>query len=151
MKTYFFALALFAGQALAGPIDIGHPHSYPTPAPGVPGVGFFTISNTGKKADRLLSVSSPLAASVEIHRSEIKAGVMQMRAVPEGVLLPAGTTVSFAPGGLHLMLFEPRRPFAEGDVVPVVLHFEQAGALSVDLRVEARDTPADEHHHDHAH
>ncbi len=140
MKPYFvFAALLFAGAAVAAtPIIIAHPYSHPTAAPGVPAVGFITLTNTGNKADRLLAVDSPDAESIEIHTSEINHGVMQMRALPQGVALPAGKTVALAHGGMHLMLFGLKAPLAAGGTVPITLKFQHAAAMTTQLDVEPR-------------
>lgn len=161
MKPFFILLALLlanatamAAEPAARTISIAHPYSHPTAAPGVPGVGFLTLSNTGKKADRLLTVSSPLAGSVEIHQSGVENGVMQMRAITQGVALPAGKTVSLEPGAMHLMLFDLKAPLAAGEQLPLLLTFERAGQLTTQLQVEPREPPAasaHEHHADHQH
>lgn len=157
MKHFLLPLALLLAStaaAAADPITIGNAYSHPTAAPGVPGVGFFTLTNAGKKADRLLAASSPAAGSVEIHQSKVENGVMQMRAVTKGVALPVGKPVAFAPGGLHLMLFDLRAPLVAGEKVPVTLTFEHAGAVKTALQVQPRDSapsaPAEDHsHHQH--
>ncbi len=162
MKTYLLPLALLlgcassiAGALAASPIVIDKPHSHPTAAPGVPGVGFMALTNTGQKPDRLLSVSSPLAGRIEIHQSSVEAGVMKMRAVSQGVPLPVGKAVAFAPGGLHLMLFALHEPLREGARVPVTLTFERAGSVSTELQVQAREVPppepVEEDHSQHSH
>lgn len=134
------------------PVAIDHPYSHPTAAPGVPGVGFFTLINRGSKPDRLISVKSPVAGSVEIHESQIKDGVMQMRALTQGVALPVGKPVAFAPGGMHLMLFDLREPLREGVPVPVTLTFERAGTVTTALQVEPREAPsAEADHSQHTH
>ena len=99
--------------------------------------GFFTVTNSGGETDRLVRASTPAAAMVEIHRSLMVDGVMRMEPVAGGVEIPAGATVEFAPGGLHLMLMHPKEPFALGSTVPMTLEFEQAGSVDVLLTVEA--------------
>lgn len=96
--------------------------------------GYFTISNTGVSADTLLSASSPDAKAVEIHESATdENGVSRMRPV-EHVEIAPGETLSFAPGGYHLMIMGLTAPIQDGDTFPVTLTFEKAGAVSVDLR-----------------
>lgn len=143
MKPFFaMAALLFAGVVAAGSIQIEHAYSYPTPAPGVPGVGFLTVTNTGSKADQLLSIESPLVQRIEIHQMRINDGVMQMRAMQGGVAVPAGKSVTFAPGGLHLMLFAPTTPLVVNMRVPVTLHFKYAGTVQAVLIVQPRESEA---------
>ena len=73
---------------------------------------------------RLVAASSPLADAVEIHEMAMDGNVMRMRALPDGLVLPAGTSVVLQPGGLHLMLLGLKRPLAAGDTVPVTLVVE---------------------------
>ena len=146
---YLLARLLFAAAASAGSISITKAYSHPTPAPGVPGVGFMTIVNASNHDDRLLAVSSAAAGSVEIHQSVIEKGVMRMRAITDGVSVPAGESVSLAPAGLHLMLFDLKQPLRLGDQLALSLKFERAGVIDVVLSVQARGEPAADSHHHH--
>jgi copper(I)-binding protein len=65
---------------------------------------------------RLVKVETSAAGSVEIHSMAMKNGVMKMRMLEE-MALPAGKTVSLAPGGFHLMLFDLKQPLKAGEKV----------------------------------
>ena len=110
-------------------------------------------SSASRRGRRLRGNSSPVAGSVEIHQSGVENGVMQMRALNQGVALPAGKTVSFEPGAMHLMLFELHAPLVAGKQVPLLLTFKRAGQVLTQLQVEPREPPpASAHeHHDHQH
>jgi copper(I)-binding protein len=147
-RTILLALAglLVAGAAMAheysvGSIKIGHPWSRPTPAGAVAGGGFLTITNTGKQADRLVSGVTPAADRLEIHEMSVTDGIMRMRALPDGLVIPPGQTVKLAPGGFHIMLIGLKRPLALGDHVPARLKFEKAGEVDVSFLVSK--PPAD--------
>jgi copper(I)-binding protein len=71
---------------------------------GAPGVAYFSI--TSVTADKIVGISSPEAQSVEIHLARTAAGMAAMQK-REQVELPAGKTVTFGPGGLHVMVFAP--------------------------------------------
>jgi copper(I)-binding protein len=103
---------------------------------GATGAGFLAISNRGAAADRLLSASSPAARATELHSMVRDGEVMRMRPVPS-IEVPAGQTVTLRPGGLHLMLIGLSGPLREGEAVPVVLRFERAGEVRVELSVQA--------------
>jgi len=94
---------------------------------------------TSPTTARLVSVTSPVAASAEIHRMKLENGIMRMFPV-DGVDLPAGRTVKLAPGGFHVMLTGLRRPLKAGDQVPLKLTFERGGGLreTADLQVRVR-------------
>jgi copper(I)-binding protein len=133
------AFSLAAGGASghaypAGTLKIEHPWSRPT-APGVSvGVGYMVIVNTGK-ADALVGANTPVAERVELHQTRMDGGVMKMRRA-ERVDIPAGVTVRLEPGGLHMMLIGLKQPLAEGAKLPLVLRFEKAGEVKVELKVE---------------
>jgi periplasmic copper chaperone A len=76
----------------------------PLGASGV-GVAYFTIRSD--RDDRIVSVSSALADSVEIHTTVTSGNSVSMQRL-DGVALPAGKTIAFETGGMHLMVFSPR-------------------------------------------
>jgi periplasmic copper chaperone A len=76
---------------------------------------------TSKAGGKLVSASSPLAGIVEIHEMSMDKDVMKMRALPNGLDLPAGKAVDLKPGGYHLMLMDLKQQLKEGDTVPVTL------------------------------
>ncbi len=130
--------AAAAAETRIGALLIVDASSRETPLAGGTAPGFLTIRNTGGEDDRLLAASSPAVASVEIHEMSMADGQMTMRALPEGLAIPAGGEVQLAPGGLHLMLIGVREPLAAGQTLPVELRFEKAGAVTVALAVTAR-------------
>ena len=133
---------LFALTALArahdftlGALTIGHPYARAT-APGQPvGGAFMKIANAGAD-DRLLSVRSAAAGSVELHMMAMKGDVMQMRQV-DGIDLRAGETVELKPGGYHVMLVGLKGPLTAGSSFPATLKFAKAGEVTVQVNVEA--------------
>jgi copper(I)-binding protein len=75
--------------------------------------------------------------------------VMQMSQLPDGLEIPAGETVTLAPGGLHLMFMQISQPFVEGETVPVTLTFEHAGEIEIELAVEAFGASSMSDHSEH--
>jgi len=96
--------------------------------------GYLVIRNQGAAADRLVSASSPAAAKVELHVHINDNGVMKMRQVP-GYDVPAKGSFELKPGGAHLMFMDIKRPFKEGEKLPVKLKFEKAGEVSAEFHV----------------
>jgi copper(I)-binding protein len=97
--------------------------------------GFLTITNHGSEADRLIAVSSPVAEIGEIHEMKVEDGVMTMRPLDGGLEIPPNATVSFKPGGYHIMLIDLKAPLVEGEEVPVTLTFETAGTIETVLHI----------------
>jgi len=110
---------------------------------GPPGMGmlagFMTLRNPGS-ADRFLEgADSPRFERVEMHETRIDdRGVASMRPVHR-LRIPAGGTVRFAPGGLHLMLIGPEGEITAGETVPVRLHLDNGVCIQVPF--EVRRTP----------
>lgn len=107
--------------------------------------GYLTITNNGKADDRLVSATSPAAGKVELHEMSMQGDVMKMAALPDGIPVPAGETVTLSPGGMHIMFMQLQHPFVEGETVPVTLTFEKAGAVTVELSIAGigADAPPD--------
>lgn len=153
VMAVWMAPSAHAHDFKAGELRIDHPYAVPS-RPGLTtgAVYFRGIRNTGAGADRLLSASTPAAASVDIHRMQMQGEVMQMRAVP-AVEIPAGATVVMkqgAPDGYHLMLTGLKAPLKDGDRFPVTLTFEKAGSHEVNVWVQTPNGLAasgSAHHH----
>jgi periplasmic copper chaperone A len=110
---------------------------------------YLDIHNGGAVADRLLSVSSPAAASVSVHRTSNAGGVSRMRAAGALALAP-GQRLVMKPGGLHVMLTGLKAPLRTGSRLPLSLRFAKAGAVRVSLPVVAPGAaPAGGMHHGH--
>jgi len=85
---------------------------------------------------RLISASSPVAGTTEIHEMAMVDGVMKMRAIP-GLDLPAGKTVVLSPGSYHVMLLDLKAPIRVGDAVPLSLVFESPDKRRTTMELKA--------------
>lgn len=127
--------AAAASKTRIGDLLIRSARSRETPTAGGTGVGFMSIVNGGSEDDRLIAISSAAATRVEIHQMSMADGQMQMRAVGDGLAIPAGQTVELAPGGYHLMLIGLSQALVAGQTVTLELQFEKAGKASVELAI----------------
>lgn len=129
--AFVLALAMpaTAHEFTQGNLTVDHPTARPVLS-GRPGAAYLTIINNGDQADHMLGASSPAFDAAEVHESYEENGVAKMRRV-EGLEIPPGGKVSFAPGGLHLMLFGATQDFEAGDKFPLTLSFEHAGKIEV--------------------
>lgn len=104
--------------------------------PGQPvGGGYIAIHNGGKTDDRLTSVTSSAAGKVELHEMKMDGEIMKMREIKGGIAIPAGATVTLSPNTMHMMFKQVKTPFRKGDTVPVMLMFDKAGMVDVNLPV----------------
>jgi copper(I)-binding protein len=94
---------------------------------------YFTLHDGGD-ADNLTSVSADAAGMAMMHRTVEQGGVSEM--LPEqSVPVPAGGTVTFRPGGLHVMLTGLNRALKPGDTFSMELTFDRAPPLTVPVVV----------------
>jgi len=135
------AAALLSAPALAhdytaGALKIGHPWARATPKGAPVGGGYLSITNTGSEPDRLIGGSSGIAKKFEIHAMSMDHGVMKMRPVGDGLEIQPGQTVTFKPGGYHVMFVDLNQPLKQGDKIPATLEFAKAGKVQVEFAVE---------------
>lgn len=143
------AAPVLAHDFTLGSLEIAHPWTRQT-APGQSnGGGFLVVTNKGRAADRLVGVASPAAGKVELHTMSMDGGVMRMRPVTGGLPIPAGGTLTLAPGGYHVMLIGLKAPLTLGAMVPLTLRFERAGAITVQLKVEPVSFTGEASHDQH--
>jgi len=137
-----FLFAGIAGAVLASaatvPLSASDAWARPTP-PGIRvGVVYLKLKNAGTVPDRLLRLSSQVAAAVQLHETRAEAGLMTMRRLPF-IDLPAGGEVGAAPGALHIMLLGLKRPLVPGETFPLTMVFAHGGELAVTVAV--REAP----------
>lgn len=116
-------------------------------AQGENGAVYFVLENHSAGTDELVSASSSVAESVEIHESSMVDGtdVMQMKQI-FSVPLERGSETAFEPGGLHVMLVNVNRSLTMGEDIEITLHFKNYEDLPVTVSVE-EFAPPDEHSH----
>jgi copper(I)-binding protein len=131
-------------------IEIAQPWSRPAAA-GTNGAGFMTVTNKSKKPDTLASVDVPLAKKVEIHKTSMANGIMSMKRLDAGLALAPGESVSFAPGGYHLMLIGLTKATKAGDVIPATLVFASGTRIKIEFPVGAGPGDAPTMDMDHMH
>jgi len=133
--SFVFLLTALACGAQAHEIKVGdlliqHPWTRPSIGKAPNGAVFMRIVNRGAKPDRLLSVETTASAKAELHTHLHENGVMRMREV-EAIEVPAGGSVTLAPGGLHVMLLGVTKPLRSGFGVPLTLTFAEAGKVEL--------------------
>lgn len=141
--------AAMAGEVKLGDLTLAKGWTRATPKSAPVGAGFLSITNNGKAADRLLSVSTSIADRGEVHTMSMTDGVMKMRRLDEGLEIPAGKTVLLKPGGFHLMLIGLKRHISKGETIDVHLTFEKAGVAKMSLHAAPIGARKPMMHHNH--
>ena len=121
----------------SGAVTVEQPWSRATPHGADTAVGYLTIRNRGDAPDRLVSASSDIAGRVGPHSMVMTDGVMQMRALPQGIAIPPHGSAVLAPSGDHLMFEALKRPLRAEETFPATLTFEKAGPVPVTFMVES--------------
>lgn len=96
---------------------------------------YVTIANKGSTADRLLSASCTCATATTLHTMKMNGTVMEMAEAKDGFEILSGDTLTFVPGGNHIMLEGLTERPKEGDKVDVTLVFEKAGPITLSMPV----------------
>jgi copper(I)-binding protein len=142
-------LALVALLAACAPDDAAPPAS-PAPVAGVPAgslvvseawvrqvppaarmtAGYLKLRNTGTEPAVIVGAESPMFNAVEIHGTVTVDGMARMRQ-QESVTVPPGETVSFEPGGLHLMLMQAVDGIPGAGEVPLSLLLADGARIEV--------------------
>jgi len=98
------------------------------------GAVYFTVENTGGEADRITGAASDVAGTVQVHETTMVDGTAQMGEV-DAVEVPAGGSVTFEPGGYHVMLMDISEPLEVGSSIDVTLTFEGFGDVPVSAEI----------------
>lgn len=98
-----------------------------------PGAAYLSL--TSDSGDRLLAATTPVADLVMIHAAATDANGVSRMVHVEVLDLAPGQTVTFAPGGMHLMLMDLEGKLDEGTRFPLTLTFETAGEMTVEVPV----------------
>jgi periplasmic copper chaperone A len=150
LASAFVATTVFANghEVKVGNLKIENPQARATvPAQKMSG-GFVKIENKGG-ADKLISASSSVSKTMELHTMVMDGNVMKMREV-KGIDVPANGMVELKPGGLHLMFMGLNEQLKPGSTFKVKLKFEKAGEVEVPFQVMDM-RPAGHGHSGHGH
>jgi periplasmic copper chaperone A len=125
--------------AVHGALEMYKPWARPSahPLPSSSAGAFLSIRNKGPDDDRLVGATSPLAERIDLQGIKVAGSDIEMRPMANGVIVPAGYTMTLKPRGYHLLLQGVKAPLEKGSMLPVTLTFEKAGAVAVEFVVEA--------------
>lgn len=137
VATLFFLVTISASVAADLTVTNAWMRALPS---SVPSGGYFTLHNPGSKPVILTGASSPACGMLTVHKTSSMggmaglSGMAKMEDVP-GVEVPAGGTLSFSPGGCHLMCMNSSLRLKPGATVPVTLAFKDGSSLKASFAV----------------
>lgn len=123
LNALFLASLAFSPLAFANTdIMVHHPYARATAPTATTSAVFSQIMNKGETDRFIVSANTDVAGKVELHDVITEGDVMKMRQVTE-FKIPAKGHVELKPGGLHIMLFDLKKPLVEGEKIDVQLTF----------------------------
>jgi hypothetical protein len=147
--------AMLASPAMAhdytvGALKINHPWARATPKGASIGGGYMTVTNTGTAPDRLVGGSTDISKGFEFHEMSMDNGIMKMRMLPKGLEIKPGQTVTFKPGGHHVMFTGLKHQLMQGQHFKATIQFEKAGKVDVEFAIagvgaQSQDSKRDMH------
>jgi periplasmic copper chaperone A len=102
--------------------------------PSRPAAGYFTLSNATSEPRALVGAASPACGALMLHQTVHEGGADKMAMVKD-ISVPAHGSVSFAPGGYHLMCMSPSPQMIPGHSVAVTLRFADGAEISASFPV----------------
>jgi copper(I)-binding protein len=103
---------------------------------GNPAAVYFTITNNGSEDQLLRAINVPGAENAMFHETAEWEGRMDMQELLQ-VNIPAGESVTFEPGGKHVMVFDLTDGLEAGDEIEATLSFVRGDKVSFPLRLLA--------------
>ena len=104
--------------------------------PGQPAAAYFTLIDA-RSGDRLIQVESAMAQRVELHESMTGTGGMAGMKPLEGLDMPAGGTIVFAPGGKHAMVYGVDKAVTPGTAIPLRFGFASGKTAEAEAKTVA--------------
>jgi copper(I)-binding protein len=100
--------------------------------PSLPAAGYMTLTNSGNTDAVLTGAASPACGMLMLHKSQDDSGMAMMMNL-QTITIPANGSVTFAPGGYHLMCMQPKMKI--GDQLPITLNFQDGSSLTTTMPV----------------
>ena len=127
-----------ATDAAAGqlPLEITNARLVLPPVSGNPAAVYFDVKNNGTKNYAIRAATVAGAQNAELHGSMEMDGKMTMDSLGQ-VLVNAGETETFAPGGYHVMAFDPDPALEAGGTTEMTLTVVGGKTLTVPVEVRA--------------
>ncbi len=125
-----------AARAATAPVTVEKPWvRYLLPS--IPAAGYMVLRNDSGADAVLTAASSPACGMLMLHKSQDSSGMAMMMDVST-ITVPAHGSVTFAPGGYHLMCMQPAMKL--GESVPITLTFQDGSTVATTATVYGAQT-----------
>lgn len=98
--------------------------------------GFAQLHNTTGQEKALVSVSSAVAESVELHDMKGTGTSMTMEKLDGPLVIPANSTVALEPGAKHIMFMGLKEELKAGSTATVVFTYADQSTDKVDFEIK---------------
>lgn len=107
---------------------------------------YFSISNQSQQDHYLVAADVDFAEKAELHAHIMQGDMMRMEQ-QEKVLIPAGETVIFKPGSLHIMIFGLHQSLHQDQTVTLTLITDDQQSVLVEATVVMPGQESVQHRH----
>jgi len=126
--------AVAAAPVSAGDLTVSNAWFRALPG-GLPAGGYFSLENSGAAPLELTGAKSPACGRLMLHQSTESNGMSRMDDV-RSLTVPADGSITFEPGGYHLMCTNPTAAMTPGKSVPVRLLFSNGTHTDANFAVK---------------
>jgi copper(I)-binding protein len=98
--------------------------------------GYFKAMNMSDRPVDLTGVESDAFGMAMLHQSQSNGDMSEMVMVDKATV-PANGTLTFAPGGYHVMLEKPKKPLKVGTSVPLTFAFSDGEKIRAECIVKS--------------
>ncbi|WP_371193701.1 copper chaperone PCu(A)C [Glaciecola sp. SC05] len=101
------------------------------------GAAYITLSNPTENDITLVSASADesVAGMVEMHNTVVVDNMMRMQELEDGLIIKAGETITFQPGGMHFMIMGLTGPLLGNSSFELELAFADDSVKSTTVNV----------------
>ncbi len=96
--------------------------------------GYMTIENHSAQTLKIVDVESNAFMQVDIHETVENDGMMTMQPLSP-LSVPPGASIKLTPGGIHLMMMQPKQSLKPGDLVDITLRFDDGNTQTLQMTV----------------
>ncbi|CAD7289117.1 copper chaperone PCu(A)C [Campylobacter suis] len=134
MKKILLLSSLLALGAFASEISIEKIYAKESMKSAANGAIFMDITNNLGADIKLVSASSNVSDSVELHEHKTINGMSMMSKVDD-IAIANKETVHLKPGGLHIMLMGLKKQLVNGDEIDLSLKFDTGRVINLKVDV----------------
>lgn len=100
----------------------------------LPSAGYFALQNNGEKVIELKAATTPSYQQVMLHQTNEVDGMTKMQ-MAKKIEIPAKGTLTFEPGGFHIMFEKPTSTLKVGETMQLKLLFSDGQTVTTNCKV----------------